>query len=243
MEDIMDETNETLDDYLARLNIEGGRKVWLGNQPKIKYVFNKSKKYLKQEMSACEIGIGDGYLLRIFDSFGFKSTGIDISSYSVETLKMIFESEGLEINLLQRDISEPIDYENAFDVVFCLDVLEHIENLETTFENIKKILNGGGLLIATLPWKENLDDNMVMCPKCHHEFHRVGHFHSFNSYDDIVNMLGENFQILTFGFIPHTGLPNRSIDLLKKTILRKRYYKEGLPNFKSTCFFIARLEK
>jgi hypothetical protein len=71
----MDETNETLDDYLARLNIEGGRKIWQGNHPKIEYVFNKSKKYLKPGMSACEIGIGDGYLLRLFAYFWLKSTG------------------------------------------------------------------------------------------------------------------------------------------------------------------------
>jgi len=29
--------NETKEDYLARLNIEGQRKVWLGNHPKIGY--------------------------------------------------------------------------------------------------------------------------------------------------------------------------------------------------------------
>ena len=111
------EANETREDYLARLNIEGGRKIWQGNHPKIEYVFNKSKKYLKRGMSACEIGIGDGYLLRQFDRFGLKSTGIDISGYSVKKLNTIFESEGLEINLLQHDISEPIDYEKAFDIV------------------------------------------------------------------------------------------------------------------------------
>ncbi len=30
---------ETTEDYLAKLNIEGERKVWLGNHPKIEYAF------------------------------------------------------------------------------------------------------------------------------------------------------------------------------------------------------------
>lgn len=136
--------NEKTEDYLARLNVAGERKVWLGNHPKIEYVFAKSRKYIKPEMSICEIGIGDGHLLRLLNRFRSKCTGIDISNYLVKNLGTIFEDEGLEISLLQHDISEPIDLENAFDAVFCLDLLEHIENLEKAIENIKKILKPGG---------------------------------------------------------------------------------------------------
>lgn len=50
--------NGTAEDYLAKLNIEGGRKVWLGNYPKIEYAFAKSERCLKPGMSVCEIGIG-----------------------------------------------------------------------------------------------------------------------------------------------------------------------------------------
>jgi hypothetical protein len=31
---------ETTEDYLAKLNIEGDREVWLGNPPKIKHIFS-----------------------------------------------------------------------------------------------------------------------------------------------------------------------------------------------------------
>lgn len=238
--------NGIIDDYLARLNIEGEREVWLRNHPKIEYAFAKSKKYLKPGMSVCEIGIGDGHLLRLLNRFGLRSTGVDISSYLVTKLGMIFQDEGLEISLLQHDISEPLDdRENTFDAVFCLDILEHIENLEKAVENIKRILKSVGILVATLPWKENLESNMVICPKCRHKFHRIGHSHSFHSYDDIVNMLGStsNLEILTFGFIPPPGLQNMFVHLLKKTVFRKKYYPDGLPNFKNTCFFVARFDK
>jgi len=237
--------SDLLEDYLARLNIEEDRGVWLGNHSKIEYVLNKSRKYLKPGMSACEIGIGDGYLLRLLSSFRLEPTGIDISSYLVEKLGKVFDDDGLEISLLQHDMSQPIDYENAFTAVFCLDSLEHIEDLGKAIASIKRMLKPGGILVATLPLKENFTRNLVMCPKCHHKFHRVGHFHYFNSYADIVNMLGGtgSLRILKFGIIPGRGLPSIIIDLLKKTVFRRKRYTDGLPNTENTCFFIAQFDK
>ena len=232
-----------IDDYLARLNIEGGRKVWLGNHPRIEYVFTQSRKYLKPGMPVSEIGIGDGYLLRLLSRAGLKVTGIDISDYLTKELGAIFKDDDLEISLLRQDISRPTDLKDAFETVFCLDILEHVEHLGEAIKNIKKILKPSGVLIATLPWKENLDSSMVVCPKCHHRFHRVGHFHSFHYYGDIGKMLGDNFSIISFGFIPARGFQNRVIALLKKTLLRKHYYRDGLPAFQTTCFWIARLDK
>ena len=234
---------EMVDDYVARLNIEGERKVWLGNHPKIKYVFTQSKKYLKSGMLVGEIGIGDGYLLRLLSHAGLKVTGIDTLDYLITKLGSIFKDEGLEIGLLQQDISKSVDLKDNFEVVFCLDILEHVEHLGEAIKNIKKILKPGGVLIATLPWKENMDNNMVACPKCYHRFHRIGHFHSFHSCGDIRQMLGDNFSIISFGFIPARGYQNLVIALLKKTLLRINYYQDGLPDFQTTCFWVARLDK
>ncbi len=235
---------ERIDDYLAKLNIEGERKVWLGNHPKIEYVFNQSKKYLKPGMTVCEVGVGDGHLLRLASRSGFKVTGIDISGYLVQKLAKFFQGEGIEVSLLQHDISQPIDdFENSFGAIFALDLLEHVEALQKAIENIVKLLKQNGLLIATLPWKENFADNMVICPFCHRSFHRVGHAHSFHSYHEITEMLGQSFQIADFGFIPPQGLKNKGVDILKKTIFRRKYYKDGLPNFQTTCFFTARCSK
>jgi hypothetical protein len=105
------------------------------------------------------------------------------------------------------------------------------------------MLKSGGILVATLPWKENLDNNMAICPKCHHKFHRIGHFHSFDSYNDVVQILGSNFQILTFDFILSKELEGIVIELFKKTVFRRKYYKDGFPSFLTTCFFVARLDK
>jgi len=223
-------------DYLAMLNLEGKRNVWLKNHSKIEYVFTKSKEYLKPGMRVCEIGIGDGHLLRLLTSANLSATGIDSSNYLIKKLGTIFTDEKLEIDLLEHDISKPIDLENAFDAVFCLDVLEHVEKIEKAIENTKQILKNGGILVATLPWKEILDNNMVMCPKCNHKFHKVGHFHSFQCYDNIIQMLGDDYHILAFGFVKPIGLKYTSIDILKKTIFRRKFH--GAPYLLSQSFLL-----
>lgn len=38
----------------------------------------------------------------------------------------------------------------------------------------------GGHLIITVPYKEDMRQNMVICPKCGAKFHRVGHMQVFD---------------------------------------------------------------
>ena len=231
---------EKVYDYLARQQIEEGGKIWLGNRSKILYVFNRAMKYLKPGMHVCEIGIGEGYLLLLLSlsRLNLKVTGIDISEHLIRKLAAL--KDRLGIDLLKHDISKPIneDMWQRFDVVFALDVLEHIEDLEKAIENINRLLKPNGLLIATLPWMENLADNMVMCPFCHNVFHRIGHFHSFHSKSDVTKILGKSFKIIEFDFI-FLGIQEKFIALLKKTIFRRKFYKNGLPNFQTTLFFVA----
>ena len=226
-------------DYLAKLNIEGGRGTWLANRPKIIYVFKRTRKYLKPGMHVCEIGFGEGYLLLLLRSLrlNLKITGIDISEYLIEKLSRL---KTLGIDLIRHDISRPIneDIVQRFDVVFALDVLEHIEALDKAIENIYKLLKPNGFLVATVPWKENIVDNMVMCPFCGHVFHRVGHIHSFHSMSDVTRMLGKFFKIIEYDFV-FLGFEERFKAFLKKTIFRRRFYMNGLPNFQTTLFFVA----
>jgi hypothetical protein len=95
-------------------------------------------------------------------------------------------------------------------------------------------------LIATVPWKENLTDNMVMCPFCHRIFHRWGRYHSFHSLDDVYKMLGKYFKVIVYDFFLSTTLEEKFKTLLKKTIFRRKYYKDGFPNFQATLFFVAK---
>ena len=241
--------NETAHDYRARLNIEGSGDVWRENRRKIDYVLWKTRKYLKRGLTACDIGIGDGYLLTRLNGAGLKVTGIDISGYSIGYLRDDFRNKGLDIGLIEGDISNVRLQENQFDIVTCFDVLEHIpgENLSRVLEQLKKSMVPGGLLIGTLPFQEDLSRNMLMCPECGHRFHRVGHFHSFQTAEEITTLFEPDFTILEMGefrpgFFRSAGLASavRLLRLIKR-LVRKGLHKKK--KRKMTVYFVAGLAK
>jgi 2-polyprenyl-3-methyl-5-hydroxy-6-metoxy-1,4-benzoquinol methylase len=70
--------------------------------------------------------VGDGYLLRRLYNSGLKVVGIDISEFLVNRLQSQLEEENLDIKMIRGDISTINLESDKFDLVFCLDVLEHI---------------------------------------------------------------------------------------------------------------------
>ena len=113
----------------------------------------KASRRIGKASTACEIGLGEGYLLRKLVGMGLKVTGIDISTYLVEALRKRFKAESIEVDLLKGNIADMAPPENSFDLVFCLDVLERIpgEGLGRAVRNLQRCLRDGGSLIATLP--------------------------------------------------------------------------------------------
>lgn len=237
--------HKSSEDFIAELNISGKRDVWYQNHPKINYIFKKTKKYFDPQSSICEIGLGDGYLLRLIAKLGNPTSGIDISHYLIDKLNKSFAQNDVPIKLYQADISKPFEIKEKFDVVYCLDILEHIEGdrIFKAIENIKHIVNEDAILIVSLPWRENLKNQMVICPKCNFEFHRIGHHHSFNNINEIYKLFGKDFDIIKFGFVPPSDIPNKLYYLLKKTLLRKYFFLGKYPKFYSSIYLITRAKK
>lgn len=240
----MSVTDESLTDYLARLNLERKRTVWIENRAKINYVYEKTKKYIKNAKTACEVGVGEGYLLRLLHKCGLRVVGIDISKYLIKRLRDEFRKEGLDIELVEGDFSGINLEQHKFDVIFCLDVLEHIPELGKAIENIKTSLSNGGLLIGTLPLHENLDDNMVICPKCHYEFHRIGHYHSFDSIEDIEEILGEEFKMIYNGevYTVYKEIRHNLLCTCSRIVQKVKNFISRNKNA-STVYFVAELYK
>jgi hypothetical protein len=96
----------------------------------------------------------------------------------------------------------------------------------------------GGLLIVTLPWKENLDNNMVICPQCHHKFHRIGHYHSFDNVDELNQLLGLEFEIIQCSEVRPFKKPLDIIKNLFWLIVGFRYKRRT-----RTVYLIAKLKR
>jgi hypothetical protein len=61
-------------------------------------------------------------------------------------------------------------------------MIEHLtdEQIDKGLDETARILEKSGHLIITTPYNEDLKINSVSCPKCRYEFHRYGHFQSFD---------------------------------------------------------------
>lgn len=231
---------ETIYDYYARLNYEGSRGIFLENRRKIDYVLGRTKHLIRGQATACDVGVGDGYALERLSAFCGRVTWIDCSGYIIDQLKRRFEECGNErVTLIRGDVSELDLGENLFDVIACFDVLEHVPRLDVAMKNLEKWLRSGGILIGTLPFKENLDASMVKCPACGAVFHSFGHCHAFHSLEDIKRALGEGFKIIRFGKVR----PFRWPEELARGVyyLIKRFRKQSVPH--DTIYFVARVSK
>ena len=77
-----------------------------------------------------DVGCGGGLLAEEFAKLGCQVTGVDPSEPSLGTARAHAEREGLEIDYLAA-LAEDLPFDDdSFDVVYCCDVLEHVDSVE-----------------------------------------------------------------------------------------------------------------
>lgn len=122
------------------------------------------------------IGIGAGGLESILQGRGWRVSSLDPSNEAVQAQAR----RGIDAHC---GYAQQMPFEAAsFDIVVASEVLEHIEP-ETRVQvlcEIKRVLASGGWFIGSVPYREVLADNEVICPDCGKVFHRWGHVSSFD---------------------------------------------------------------
>ena len=141
-------------------------------------IVRMSKKYIGNKI--LDVGAGSGALINLIP----ESTGLDIAPK--------------QPNIIKGDISS-IPFENqSFDTIFATEIFEHLDNdtLNKGIIEINRILKNGGHLIVTVPYKENLSQNMVSCPDCGTKFHRWGHLQVFDEENITLLLKKENLKVI-----------------------------------------------
>lgn len=138
-----------------------------------------------------DVGCGTGMLMKELRQRGYFVCGIENNRLAIEFCK----KRGLEeIKTCDLENNLTID-DNSFEVVTCLDVLEHIENDENLLKEFRRIIKPFGFLILTLPaymylwsyWDEMLGhkrryDKGKLLEKLQEagfQVVKISHFHSF----------------------------------------------------------------
>ena len=125
------------------------------------------------------IGVGNGYLETLLAERRVDLHCLDPSGGTIERVR---RELGIGMRA-QRGYGQRIPFESdVFDKVIMTEVLEHLttEVLHATLDEVRRVLKPGGKLIGTVPYREDLVANEVICPHCSNTFRRWGHEQSFD---------------------------------------------------------------
>lgn len=94
-----------------------------------------------------DVGVGPGYVLsRLLKHHSPRAIhGIDFSEVAIDNCRQLMSQGEFSV----RNIYDPLP--GKYDVVFCTEVLEHLENPDAALNRILKALNPRGVAILTVP--------------------------------------------------------------------------------------------
>jgi ubiquinone/menaquinone biosynthesis C-methylase UbiE len=95
---------------------------------------------------ALDIGCGEGWVSREIKKKGYHVIGLDIDE------KMLKKANKFCHETILYDCQKRLPYpENYFDLIVCLDVLEHLKYPERTLSEIYRVLKSQGACIIRIP--------------------------------------------------------------------------------------------
>ncbi|MEM8952474.1 MAG: bifunctional 2-polyprenyl-6-hydroxyphenol methylase/3-demethylubiquinol 3-O-methyltransferase UbiG, partial [Pseudomonadota bacterium] len=94
-----------------------------------------------------DLGCAGGFMAEALAKRGAAVTGIDPAAQAIAAARTHAPDEDLKIRY-DVGVGENLPYpDNAFDAVVCVDVLEHVEDVDRVIEESARVLRLGGLFL------------------------------------------------------------------------------------------------
>jgi 2-polyprenyl-6-hydroxyphenyl methylase / 3-demethylubiquinone-9 3-methyltransferase len=120
------------------------RQEYLVNKISQHFSLNIDKDFSFSKLNLLDVGCGGGLLCEPFARLGAEVTGIDASKTNIEVAKIHAQKTNLNINYLNKMPEEIIG--KKYDVILCMEVIEHVDNVDLFVESCAKLLNKNGLI-------------------------------------------------------------------------------------------------
>jgi len=177
-----------------RLSDHGERLIPRKNEPwefadhLSRYVF--AQNFISDGMNVLEVGCGAGYGLRkLSESKSIRGVGIDTSREAVLFAKKHSSSQHC-LEFVVMDGTNLGFRDNALDMVFSLEVIEHVADYQTFVNESCRVLKFGGKYIISTPNK-NPSPGFVSCPFHVKEFTREEFYSILNRYFTKIQIFGK----------------------------------------------------
>lgn len=96
--------------------------------------------------SVLDIGCGGGIFSESIAKLGFNVTGIDVAPSLIEVAKLHLHESNLSIDYLCEDVKTFSLRGKKFDVITCLDMLEHVDDPQEIISYASSMLNPNGII-------------------------------------------------------------------------------------------------
>jgi ubiquinone/menaquinone biosynthesis C-methylase UbiE len=114
-----------------------------------------------------EVGCGDGSFTRNLAEHSSRVTAVDISASQIELNTRAHP----EIRFVQHDVAQRFPFANeAFDVIWCSEVLEHLFDPGFAVREMHRVLGPGGRLLVTVPYHGVIKDVLIALFKWEEHF-------------------------------------------------------------------------
>ncbi len=149
----------------------------------------------------------------------------------VRVINIDLQALGSAVNTIRGDLGHLPFRARQFEVVFCLEVLEHIKKWKEAFAELKRV---GKRVVVTVPYKERMI--FAQCPRCGKNTSLDGHVNIYDeqsfSFDSLEPVLKYIYSTSRWGelLVREVGI------FFRKYVLRQ---KRGT-NKTTTCVFCGR---
>lgn len=126
------------------------------NPVRIEYITSIARKYLDivdnkksllNGLRLIDIGCGGGLICAPMSEFGAEVTGLDANKHNIKAATSYAKRTKLNIEYINDTIEEYTKSPKKYDIVLCLEVIEHATNQKEFVNNISKLVAPGGVLI------------------------------------------------------------------------------------------------
>jgi len=133
-------------EYKVMYDIEQTYWWFVGKQFLVRTILKQLCRWRPKEIRILDIGCGTGIILKLLAHFGIPF-GTELSPEAIQFLRQ----RGLNL-IVRSDANGPMPFKsNAFSVITCLDVLEHLDDDISLLEEMLRICKPGGRVIITVP--------------------------------------------------------------------------------------------
>ncbi len=131
-------------------NLQGNYKILHKINPlRIKFILEKFGKRI-EEKKILDIGCGGGLIASVLAEMNAKVTGIDENTENIKQAKDDAKKKLLKINYINNSLDTFFKKnKKKFDLILCLEVLEHVDDLENTLNKISKLMSKNSILILS----------------------------------------------------------------------------------------------